>query len=61
MASLRSIAMPNVAGKAHSFFYQDANATRWSASLQDLTVDFVGGEDDPDFEHVGHNPEKLHG
>jgi hypothetical protein len=48
--------MPNVAGPANSFFYQDANATNWSASLQDLQDNAVFGEDDPDFEHVGPSP-----
>jgi hypothetical protein len=48
--------MPNQAGIFRSFDYQDANATNWSASLQDLQPQSTGGENNPDFEHVGPAP-----
>jgi hypothetical protein len=53
---IREAVVPNQAGNFHSFNYQDANATNWSASLQDLQPQSTGGENDPDFEHIGPAP-----
>jgi hypothetical protein len=45
--------MSNVAGLARTSFFQDVNATNWSASFQDLSPTFLGSENGPDFEHLG--------